>query len=140
MRRALLIASLVTPTASVAGQVRVNPTGVSVADMSPTTVFLSYGGLRNKRPAEAYWCGELLAAAAGVGSRCDPATIYGRLPARYDLSQLSGGAFTDVMSIPASVVRAAYQAAVRGATSTFFYVRRFEGSAGAPIVPPSVNS
>ena len=134
MRRALLIASLVTPTASVAGQVRVNPTGVSVADMSPTTVFLSYGGLRNKRPAEAYWCGELLAAAAGggIGSRCDPATIYGRLPARYDLSQLSGGAFTDVMSIPASVVRAAYQAAVRGATSTFFYVRRFEGSPGAP--------
>ena len=82
MRRVLLIASFVIPVASLAGQVRVNPTGVSVADMSPTTVFLSYGGLRNKRPAEAYWCGELLTTADGVGSRCDPATIYGRLPAR----------------------------------------------------------
>ena len=129
-RSALLVACLIGPVASLAAQVRVNPTGVSVADMSPTTVFLSYGGLRNQRPAEAYWCGELLAAAGGVGSRCDPATIYGRLPARYDLSHLAGGAFTDVMSIPASVVRAAYQAAVRGATSTFFYVRHFESTAG----------
>ena len=131
-RSALPILCLVAPVASIAAQVRVNPTGVSVADMSPTTVFLSYGGLRNQRPAEAYWCGELVAAAGGVGSRCDPATIYGRLPARYDLSLLSGGTFTDVMSIPTSVVRAAYQAAVRGATSTFFYVRRFEGAAGVP--------
>lgn len=129
-RRALLVALLAAPWAAGAGQVRVNPTGVSVADMSPTTVFLSYGGLSNERPAEAYWCGELLAAAGGIGSRCNPATIYGRLPARYDLSVLAGGAFTDVMSIPASVVRAAYQAAVRGATSTFFYVRRFESTVG----------
>lgn len=128
--RALLAAGLIAPMAAVAAQVRVNPTGVSVADMSPTTVFLSYGGLRNERPAEAFWCGELLPAPSGIGSRCNPATIYGRLPARYDLSVLGGGVFTDVMSIPTSVVRAAYQAAVRGATSTFFYVRRFESTAG----------
>lgn len=131
-RRALLAAWLVAPLASVAAQVRVNPTGVSVADMSPTTVLLSFGGLRNQRPAEAYWCGELLPPAGGIGSRCNPATLYGRLPARYDLSVLAGGAFTDVMSIPASVARAAYQAAVRGATSTFFYVRRFQSMAGGP--------
>jgi hypothetical protein len=43
-----------------------------------------------------------------------------------------GGVFTDVMSIPPSVARAAYQAAVRGATSTFFYVRRFQSVTGAP--------
>jgi hypothetical protein len=130
--RGLFLACIIAPAASVVAQVRVNPTGVSVADMSATTVFLSYGGLRNQRPAEAYWCGELVAAAGGVGSRCDPSTIYGQLPARYDLSLLAGGAFTDVMSIPASVVRAAYQAAVRGATSTFFYVRRFQNLAGGP--------
>jgi hypothetical protein len=40
--------------------------------------------------------------------------------------------FTDVMSIPPSVARAAYQAALRGATSTFFYVRRFQNLAGGP--------
>jgi hypothetical protein len=139
MRRAGLLAGslagslagcLAAPTATMVAQVRVNPTGVSVADMSPTTVFLTYGGLRNERPSEAYWCGELLPAAGAIGSRCNPATIYGRLPARYDLSALAGGAFTDVMSIPASVVRAAYEAAVRGATSTFFYVRRFENTTG----------
>lgn len=133
MRRLVLLAAFVAaPATSVSAQVRVNPTGVSVADMSPTTVFLSYGGLRDQRPADAYWCGELLPAGSGIGVRCDPATIYGRLPARYDLSVLAGGAFTDVMSIPASVVRAAYQAAVRGATSTFFYVRRFESTTGGP--------
>ena len=113
---------------------RVNPTGVSVSSMSATTVFLTYGGLRNERPVDAYWCGELIAAAPGIGTRCDPSTIYGRLPARYDLSQLgaAGGVFTDVMSIPPSVARAAYQAALRGATSTFFYVRRFQNLAGGP--------
>jgi hypothetical protein len=113
-------------------QVRVNPTGVSVSSMSATTVFLAYGGLRNQRPAEAFWCGELLPAAPAVGTKCDPRTLYGRLPMRYDLSALSTGMFTDIMSIPASVARAAYQAAVRGATSTFFYVRRFENLSGGP--------
>jgi len=130
--RGLVVTALVAPVITAAAQVRVNPTGVSVADMSPTTVFLTYGGLRNQRPVDAYWCGELLPAAGGVGSRCDPATIYGRLPARYDLSVLSSGTFNDVMSIPASVARAAYQDATRGATSTFFYVRRFVSATGGP--------
>ena len=120
--------------AAAQAQVRVSPTGVSVSSMSATTVFLTFGGLRNQRPVDAYWCGELVAATPGVGTRCDPATLYGRLPARYDLSQLSasGGIFTDVMSIPPSVARAAYQAAQRGATSTFFYVRRFQSLGGGP--------
>jgi hypothetical protein len=100
--------------------------------MSATTVFLTYGGLRNQRPGEGVWCGELVPAAPAIGSKCDPATVYGRLPARYDLSVLATGAFTDVMSVPSSVARAAYQAAVRGATSTFFYVRRFESASGGP--------
>jgi hypothetical protein len=113
-------------------QVRVNPTGVSVSTTSATTVFLTYGGLRNQRPIEALWCGELISAAPAIGTRCDPSTIYGGLPARYDLSRLTAGNLTDVMSVPASVARLAYQAAQRGATSTFFYVRRFRSTAGAP--------
>src|SRR5581483_10028417 len=61
-----------------------------------------------------------------------PSTGYGRLPIRYDVSRLAGNSFTDVMSIPQSVARLAYQAAQRGATSTFFYVRRFQNVGGGP--------
>jgi hypothetical protein len=128
----LLAIALFVTSAPAPAQVRVNPTGVSVSTASATTVFLTYGGLRNERPVEALWCGELLSAAPAIGLRCDPSTIYGRLPARYDLSRLAAISFTDVMSIPPSVVRLAYQAAQRGATSTFFYVRRFQSAGGGP--------
>ena len=133
--RARILGILTVSAATALGaQVRVSPTGVSVSSMSATTVFLTYGGLRNQRPVDAYWCGELIAASPSVGTRCNPNTLYGRLPSRYDLSQVStsGGVFTDVMSIPPSVARAAYQAALRGATSTFFYVRRFQSLTGGP--------
>lgn len=125
---------LIGATYATAGgaQVRVNPTGVSVNSMDATTVFLTFGGLRNQRPVEALWCGELVSAAPARGLKCNPATLYGQLPLRYDLSRLGTGTFTDIMSIPASVTRLAYQAATRGATSTFFYVRRFESTVGAP--------
>jgi len=116
----------------IGAQVRVSPTGVSVNAMGATTVFLTFGGVGTKTPAEAFWCGELIPATPALGRRCDPATLFGQLPARSDLSRRSGtGAFTDIMSIPPSVARRAYQAAARGSTSTFFYVRRFV-SAGAP--------
>jgi hypothetical protein len=123
--------SLVLATTAGA-QVRVNPTGVSVSSMAATTVFLTFGGLRDQQPVDAYWCGEIISAAPARGTRCDPSTLYGKLPLRYDLSQLRGGSFTDIMSIPPSVVRLAYQAAQRGATSTFFYVRRFQSVSGGP--------
>jgi len=119
-------------SARATAQVRVNPTGVSVNAMDATTVFLTYGGLRSQRPVEAFWCGELVSAAPARGNKCDPSTIFGQLPLRYDLSRTGVGTFTDIMSIPASVARLAYQAATRGATSTFFYVRRFQSTAGAP--------
>jgi hypothetical protein len=45
---------------------------------------------------------------------------------------LQGGVFTDIMSIPANVVRRAYDAARRGENSSFFYVRRFVSAAGGP--------
>jgi hypothetical protein len=132
MRRYLLVVSIVCAAPATA-QVRVAPTGVSVSTMSPTTVFLTYGGVQNQVATEALWCGQLQPAPAPArGSVCTPSTIFGRLPLRYDHSELFGGIFTDIMSIPASVARAAYQDAVRGATSTFFYVRRFESLTGAP--------
>jgi len=112
-------------------QIRVNPTGVNVNMNGATTAFLTFGGLGNYRPVEATWCGELISAAPDVGVKCNPSTIFGRLPIRFDQSRLSGvGGFTDIMSIPPSVTRRAYQAAEAGDKSSFFYVRRFVSSAG----------
>lgn len=129
--RALLVVALGVPSALTA-QVRVNPTGVNVNTMNATTVFLTFGGVRaNLRPAEAFWCGELVSAAPDLGARCRPGTIFGQLPARYDLSRTSGSlGFTDIMSIPASVSRRAYQDARGGSVASFFYVRRFVDVAG----------
>lgn len=107
-------------------QIRRDPNGVNVNAQGATTVFITYGNLQGMVPVEAEWCGELIPAAPGVGLRCDPATVFGRLPARYNLARSSGqDGFTDIMSIPPSVARRAYQAAESGATSSFYYVRRF---------------
>ena len=128
----LLITSLVAGRAG--AQARVSPTGVSVNAMAATTVLLTFGGIGALVPREAVWCGELVSAAPDVGNRCDPATIFGVLPARSDLSlaRASTGSLTDIMSIPASVARRAWQAAADGARSPFFYVRRFESTTGGP--------
>jgi len=117
-------------------QIVVNPNGVNVNAQNATTVFLTYGGLGTTySPADAEWCGELIPAAPDVGLRCDPATLFGRLPARYDQSRRSGtGGFTDIMSIPPSVARRAYQAAEQGANSAFYYVRRFVPATGGADV------
>lgn len=117
------------------GQIRVNPTGVNVNSQNPTTVFLTFGQIpAGYVPAEAVWCGELIPATPpAVGQQCRSDTIYGSLPARYNLSTTSGNqGFTDIMAIPSSVVRRAYQAAVRGASAGFFYVRRFVSTNGDP--------
>jgi len=121
-------------SATALGQtIKVNPTGVNVNPSSSTTVFLTYGRLVNYRPAEAYWCGDLIEAAPDLGLKCNPATIYGSLPARYDLSRRSGDqGFTDIMSIPPSVARRAYQSAANGNDGRFFYIRHFASTAGGP--------
>jgi hypothetical protein len=120
--------------ASAAGaQIAVNPKGVDVNGQGATSVFLTFGPLGDYAPADAFWCGELIPAAPDIGERCDPATLFGALPARHDLARPSGqGALTDIMSIPPSVARRAYQAAASGAFATFFYVRRFVSASGAP--------
>ena len=119
-------------TRSLPAQIRVHPTGVNVNTQGATTTFLTFGGLRNQVAVEAFWCGELVSAAPSRGARCAPGTILGQLPIRYDLSTASDAAFTDIMSIPPSVARRAYQEAQRGKTSSFFYVRRFVSNTGAP--------
>lgn len=115
--------------------IAVNPTGVNVNSQNPTTVFLTFGQIpAGYVPAEAIWCGELVPATPpALGEQCRPDTIYGSLPLRFNRSTTSGtGGFTDIMTIPASVVRRAYQAAVGGANAGFFYVRRFVSQTGGP--------
>jgi hypothetical protein len=128
-----VLAALAGAAADAGAQVRVHPTGVNVNAQGATTVFLTFGGLAGYAPAEATWCGQLQPATPDIGERCDPSTIFGLLPAMFDQSRLSGaGGFTDIMSIPPSVARRAYQAAAAGEHSAFFYVRRFVGPPGSP--------
>jgi hypothetical protein len=131
--RVLVLATVafLAPAAALA-QIRVNPTGVNVNGQGATTEFLTFGPLDGWSPLESFWCGELVPAAPALGLACDPSTIFGSLPARYDLSHIgSNNTFTDIMSVPASVARRAYQAAVAGSSAEFFYVRHFVKS-GAP--------
>lgn len=134
MRRVpiLLVSLLAGVSAPALAQVRSNPTGVNVNAFGATSVFITYGNLDGLVPVEATWCGDLVDAAPDVGQRCAPGTIYGHLPLRYALGRFSGAdGFTDIMSIPASVSRRAFQAAERGENSAFFYVRRFVDPTGA---------
>jgi hypothetical protein len=128
----VLACALIVPAGRAAAEIRRDPNGVNVKASGATTVLITFGGLRSQVATEALWCGALLPAAPHIGFKCDPATIFGQLPIRYDISRSIGGVFTDVMSIPPSVARRAYQAAQRGERSSFFYVRRFVSTTGGP--------
>ncbi len=113
----------------------VNPTGVNVNSQNPTTVFLTFGQIPSGYvAAEAIWCGELIPSPPpSLGLQCRPDTIFGSLPSRFNRSTTSGSSgFTDIMAIPPSVARRAYQAALNGDDAGFFYVRRFVSTAGLP--------
>jgi len=108
----------------------VNPNGVNVNSSGVTTIFLTFQNLGpNESSVEAFWCGAVTTDAVSSVNPCVPGTIFGRLPLRNDLSRRSGTGgisnLTDIMTIPASVARRAYQAAQAGQPSDFFYVRRF---------------
>jgi hypothetical protein len=130
---ALVVLLLAVLAIDARGQIRVSPAGVNVNGQGATSTFLTFGALRGYVPAEAFWCGDLISSPTDIGAKCDPATIYGLLPARYDQSRTSGrDAYTDIMSIPPSVARRAYQAAADGRSAEFFYVRRFTSTSGGP--------
>jgi len=139
--RAISSVTVVILTSALDAQVTVNPTGVNVASQNATTVFLTFNGVGpDLISAEAFWCGELEDARPDIGLRCDPATLFGRLPLRFDLARPSGvTGLTDIMTIPASVARRAYQAAAAGSPAAFFYVRRFISRTGGPDVYVAVT-
>jgi hypothetical protein len=133
MKRAVLFTLILASASTLTAQVRRDPTSVNVNTQGPTTVFISYGNVKGKVAAEAVWCSDLVPATPDIGMKCNPATTWGRLPLRYDLTRPSGiDGFTDVMTIPQNVARRAYESAARGATSSFYYVRRFVSTSGGP--------
>lgn len=136
IRLSIIFCLLVMTNFAVHSQtIAVNPTGVNVNSQNPTTVFLTFGQIpAGYVPAEAIWCGELIPSPPpSLGLQCRPDTIFGSLPNRFNRSTTSGNSgFTDIMAIPPSVVRRAYQAALSGDDAGFFYVRRFVSTTGQP--------
>ncbi len=132
--RAFVLFAMLCLGAPAAEAISRDPNGVNVNAQGATSVFITFGGLQQQVPVEAVWCGELIPATPDIGFKCDPTTIYGRLPIRLDQSRVNASAttFTDIMSIPPSVARRAWQAAERGENSAFFYVRRFISTVGGP--------
>lgn len=144
MKRFLVIISFffILAASAAAQEIRVTPASVNAYSQGATTVFLTFSNVVNKQPADACWCGDLVSAAPDIGFKCNPATLFGCLPVRYDRSRLSGNSsYTDIMSIPSSVARRAYIDAAGGAEATFFYVRRFVSTSGGPdeFVPVTIR-
>jgi hypothetical protein len=143
VKRALFaILFLLIGATSAGAQIRVTPSSVNAYSQGATTVYLTFSNVINRRPADACWCGSLVPADPDIGVKCDPATVFGCLPVRYDQSRLRGnGVYTDIMSIPPAVARRAYADAASGAEATFFYVRRFVSTEGAPdeFVPVTIR-
>lgn len=118
----------------------VNPNGVNVRSHGVTTVFITFQGTAGQASSEGFWCGDITVPANTVTATnpCVPGTLYGFLPKKLNLSRNSGtlGAsnLTDIMTIPSSVSRRAYQDAKAGKKSSFFYVRKFTGVGGDQYV------
>ena len=118
----------------------VNPNGVNVRSHGVTTVFITFQGTAGQTSSEGFWCGDITVPANTVTNTnpCVPGTLFGFLPKKLNLSRDSGtlGAsnLTDIMTIPSSVSRRAYQDAKAGKKSSFFYVRKFSGAGGDQYV------
>lgn len=128
----LLLGLLPVPAVALTG---VHPTGVNVNASGVTSVFLTFQGVTpNEVSIRAFWCGDITVPANAVVDfdPCVPGTLFGNLPVRNDLSRRSGVSasnVSDVMTIPRSVARRAYQQAEEGAESPFYYVREFVDTA-----------
>lgn len=132
---------LAAAVGSAAAQVTVSPDNISAYSQGATSAYLTFTNVAALTPAEATWCGDVVSAAPDIGQRCDPATIFGVLPARYDQSRLDGSRYTDIMSITPVVARRAYTDAVRGSDARFFYVKHFVSTNGGPdqFVPVTIR-
>ncbi len=117
-----------------AAAIVVQPATVNVNSQGANTAVLNFSRVTTHVPAEAMWCGRIVTVSGRV-TGCDPSTLYGEAPTPDARTLSPTGVFTDVMSIPPAVARRAYEAALGGTASRFYYVRRFVKSAGGPAVP-----
>jgi hypothetical protein len=124
-----------------AQEITVAPASVTAYSQGATSALLTFQNVKDKRPVDACWCGQVAPATPDIGFKCNEATLYGCLPVRYTQLRKGATSYTDVMSIPASVARRAYTDAASGAEATFFYVRRFVSATGAPdeFVPVTIR-
>lgn len=142
MKKMFLVFAVITVFSTAAfSQITVSPSSINAYSQGATSSYLTFTNVTNLTPAEATWCGEIVSAAPDIGFRCDPATIFGVLPARYDQSRLNGNRYTDIMSITPVVARKAYTDATLGNDSRFFYLRRFASTNGGPdqFVPVTIR-
>lgn len=126
----IILFAILLLTVSVFPQVAVTPNNVTAYSQGATSVYLTFSNVVNLNPAESVWCGAIIPATPNIGFQCDPATIFGTLPTRYNQSKLVNNRYTDIMSITPTVARRAYTDAVNGNNSQFFYVRRFSSTIG----------
>lgn len=142
MKKIITIAIFISAfSVSLFAQVTVSPDNITAYSQGATSAYLTFSNVVNLQPAEATWCGEIISAAPDIGFRCNPATIFGVLPNRYNQSQLVGTRYTDIMSITPTVARRAYTDAVGGNDSRFFYVKHFVSTNGGfdQFVPVTIR-
>jgi len=128
-RAGLIAAASLIAIDPIAAQIRVSPSSVNVNTQGVTTAVITFTGAQGTL-AEGLFCGEVVSASPDAGQRCAPGTVFGQLPSRYQRTSGVVGTVTDVMTVPASVARRAYQDAAAGRNSAFYYVRRFRADAG----------
>jgi hypothetical protein len=140
-RRYLTLALIFLSSPAAFAQVTVSPDNITAYSQGATSSYLTFNGVVNLTPAEATWCGDIVPAAPDIGFRCDPTTIFGVLPTRYDQSHLTGSRYTDIMSISPVVARRAYTDATQGNDSRFFYVKHFVSTNGGPdqFIPVTIR-
>ncbi|MEB3199947.1 MAG: hypothetical protein VKK62_05420 [Synechococcaceae cyanobacterium] len=116
----------------------VSPTGVNVRSQGTTSVFITFQGTAGEIPSDGFWCSAVQPGIVGGSvvpfNPCLPGTLLGSLPASLNLGQPSGTGgrsnFTDIMTIPETIARKAYQIGLEGGNTGFFYIRRFSGPSG----------
>jgi len=102
----------------------------NINQQSGGSVMLNYSGLSaNEETREAFWCGDVSSTGISSTNPCIPGTLLGRSLQNHSWSYTKQNGvrcnFIEVMNVPPSVTRKAFQQALQGADPDFFYIRRF---------------
>ena len=131
MRKILLALMLLLTGESVLAVNSVSPSTVTVSATGVSRALLAYRGTAGQKAVDGFWCGDIVGVPNTPTSSnpCVSGTLFGHLPQNLELGATLGGTAievtTDLMTVPASIARLAYQDAERGNESSFFYIRKF---------------